>query len=330
MSSSAFGDFGPLTERRRAEKARQQRRRIMIAVGTVSIIAILIVIGWYAVMYSGKKSSSDGDHNHKSSSSPAKGKSSGGSDSESEAETETETESGSDSKTDLKAVSKSIKAMCSQTDYTDAAAVFQNCILVLRRPMDNQQNIVTAQGRADAREATGFVLQKCEFQAEAGLHRQGRVPALERRLRAQDAVVRRVRQHRARRQHGGARQLAGLQEGDQQGGRDQVHGRELPARSALDRSHRHAGEVRSVHMSARGSDRMMHLSLFTMWGIGGGWRGGTTIVGCRSRRQGDREHCIQEWKTILSSFNSRWYVYWLLCEFCTCTFILRLSLSIAD
>jgi pectinesterase inhibitor-like protein len=120
MSSSAFGDFGPLTERRRAEKARQQRRRIMIAVGTVSIIAILIVIGWYAVMYSGKKSSSDGDHNHKSSSSPAKGKSSGGSDSESEAETETETESGSDSKTDLKAVSKSIKAMCSQTDYTDA------------------------------------------------------------------------------------------------------------------------------------------------------------------------------------------------------------------
>jgi pectin methylesterase-like acyl-CoA thioesterase len=61
--------------------------------------------------------------------------------------------------------------------FGDAAAVFQNCILVLRRPMDNQQNIVTAQGRADAREATGFVLQKCEFQAEAAL-RDAKRPAI--------------------------------------------------------------------------------------------------------------------------------------------------------
>jgi len=118
MSSSAFGDFGPLTERRKAENARKQRRRIMIAAGTVSIIILLIVMGSAAVMYSGKKSSSDGGHksSSKSTSSPAKGKSSGGSDSDSEAE------SGSDAKpkTDLKAVSKSIKAMCSQTDYTDA------------------------------------------------------------------------------------------------------------------------------------------------------------------------------------------------------------------
>ena len=36
--------------------------------------------------------------------------------------------------------------------FGDAAAVFQNCIIVLRRPLDNQQNIATAQGRADARE----------------------------------------------------------------------------------------------------------------------------------------------------------------------------------
>uniref|UniRef100_A0A804QAR2 Pectinesterase n=1 Tax=Zea mays TaxID=4577 RepID=A0A804QAR2_MAIZE len=117
MSSSAFGDFGPLTERRRAEKARQQRRRIMIAAGTISIIIILIAMGSAAVMYSGKKSSSDGGHK-----SASKGKSSGGSDSDSgaEAEAESESESGSESKTNLKAVSKSIKAMCSQTDYTDA------------------------------------------------------------------------------------------------------------------------------------------------------------------------------------------------------------------
>ncbi|XP_062194562.1 pectinesterase-like [Phragmites australis] len=104
--SSAFGDFGPLTERRRAEKARQQRRRLMIAGGTVSIVIILIVMGGAAVMYSGKASSDDGDY--KKGSSPAKGKSGGGSG------------SSSSSQPDLKAVSKSIKVMCAQTDYQDA------------------------------------------------------------------------------------------------------------------------------------------------------------------------------------------------------------------
>uniref|UniRef100_A0A0E0AW36 Pectinesterase n=1 Tax=Oryza glumipatula TaxID=40148 RepID=A0A0E0AW36_9ORYZ len=53
--------------------------------------------------------------------------------------------------------------------FGDAAAVFQNCVLVLRRPLDNQQNIATAQGRADRREATGFVLQHCRFAAESAL-----------------------------------------------------------------------------------------------------------------------------------------------------------------
>ncbi|CAO2188423.1 unnamed protein product [Urochloa humidicola] len=53
--------------------------------------------------------------------------------------------------------------------FGDAAAVFQNCVLVLRRPMDNQQNIATAQGRADGRESTGFVFQRCRFAAESAL-----------------------------------------------------------------------------------------------------------------------------------------------------------------
>ncbi|CAD6265303.1 unnamed protein product [Miscanthus lutarioriparius] len=60
--------------------------------------------------------------------------------------------------------------------FGDAAAVFQNCVLLLRRPMDNQQNIATAQGRADGRESTGFVFQYCRFTAEAGLRDASRPP----------------------------------------------------------------------------------------------------------------------------------------------------------
>lgn len=45
--------------------------------------------------------------------------------------------------------------------FGDAAVVLQNCKLVVRKPMDNQQNIVTAQGRKDQREPTGIVLQDC-------------------------------------------------------------------------------------------------------------------------------------------------------------------------
>ncbi|XP_074569203.1 pectinesterase/pectinesterase inhibitor-like [Curcuma longa] len=47
--------------------------------------------------------------------------------------------------------------------FGDAAAVFQNCLIVLRRPMDNQQNTVTAHGRTQAKEATGLVIQNCRI-----------------------------------------------------------------------------------------------------------------------------------------------------------------------
>ncbi|CAA6664575.1 unnamed protein product [Spirodela intermedia] len=53
--------------------------------------------------------------------------------------------------------------------FGDAAAVFQNCVLVVRRPLDNQQNIVTAQGRIDRHESTGFVIQNCRFVADKKL-----------------------------------------------------------------------------------------------------------------------------------------------------------------
>lgn len=53
--------------------------------------------------------------------------------------------------------------------FGDAAAVFQNCIMNIRKPLDNQQNIVTAQGRKDPQEQTAIVLQNCKIQADRSL-----------------------------------------------------------------------------------------------------------------------------------------------------------------
>ncbi|CAD5167599.1 unnamed protein product [Musa acuminata subsp. malaccensis] len=47
--------------------------------------------------------------------------------------------------------------------FGDAAAVFQNCILTVRRPLDNQQNIVLAQGRDIRHESTGYVIHNCRI-----------------------------------------------------------------------------------------------------------------------------------------------------------------------
>ncbi|KAG9135816.1 hypothetical protein Leryth_002541 [Lithospermum erythrorhizon] len=49
--------------------------------------------------------------------------------------------------------------------FGDAAAVFQNCLIYVRKPMDNQENTVTAQGRVDKNEDTGFVIQNCRILA---------------------------------------------------------------------------------------------------------------------------------------------------------------------
>ncbi|KAE9601561.1 putative pectinesterase [Lupinus albus] len=53
--------------------------------------------------------------------------------------------------------------------FGDAAVVFQNCIMNVRKPLDNQQNMVTAQGRLDKQQTTGIVLQKCVIQADETL-----------------------------------------------------------------------------------------------------------------------------------------------------------------
>ncbi|KAK8572005.1 hypothetical protein V6N12_028069 [Hibiscus sabdariffa] len=45
--------------------------------------------------------------------------------------------------------------------FGNGAAVFQNCKMIVRKPLDNQQCIVTAQGRKELADASGFVLQNC-------------------------------------------------------------------------------------------------------------------------------------------------------------------------
>ncbi|XP_051114188.1 putative pectinesterase/pectinesterase inhibitor 45 [Andrographis paniculata] len=51
----------------------------------------------------------------------------------------------------------------------DAAAVFQNCVIYVRKGIESQPNTVTAQGRTDRHETTGFVLQNCKILADKEL-----------------------------------------------------------------------------------------------------------------------------------------------------------------
>ncbi|CAI9297558.1 unnamed protein product [Lactuca saligna] len=53
--------------------------------------------------------------------------------------------------------------------FGDAAAVFQTCEILIRKPMEKQKNTVTAQGRSDKRQTTGMVLQKCKITADSSL-----------------------------------------------------------------------------------------------------------------------------------------------------------------
>ncbi|KAJ0093986.1 hypothetical protein Patl1_25012 [Pistacia atlantica] len=50
--------------------------------------------------------------------------------------------------------------------FGDAAAVFQNCKMIFRKPIANQKVIVTAQGRSDKNSVTGLVLQNCTISAD--------------------------------------------------------------------------------------------------------------------------------------------------------------------
>ncbi|KAK9288458.1 hypothetical protein L1049_016915 [Liquidambar formosana] len=54
--------------------------------------------------------------------------------------------------------------------FGDSAAIIQNSRIIVRKPMDNQQNTVTAQGRTDKRETTGLVIQNCRIVPEQKLY----------------------------------------------------------------------------------------------------------------------------------------------------------------
>lgn len=50
--------------------------------------------------------------------------------------------------------------------FGDAAAVFQNCTILGRKGLSNQKNTITAQGRKDGDEPTGFSIQFCNISVE--------------------------------------------------------------------------------------------------------------------------------------------------------------------
>ncbi|KAF5454119.1 hypothetical protein F2P56_023807 [Juglans regia] len=54
--------------------------------------------------------------------------------------------------------------------FGDAAAVFQNCTFVVRKPLENQQCIVTAQGRKERRQPTALILQDCTIVADPAFY----------------------------------------------------------------------------------------------------------------------------------------------------------------
>lgn len=50
--------------------------------------------------------------------------------------------------------------------FGDASAIFQDCTVVLKKPLDNQACTITAQGRDEKRSTTGIVLQNCSITAD--------------------------------------------------------------------------------------------------------------------------------------------------------------------
>ncbi|KDP33979.1 hypothetical protein JCGZ_07550 [Jatropha curcas] len=54
--------------------------------------------------------------------------------------------------------------------FGNAAAIFQNCLILARKPLLGQSNMITAQGRRDPNQNTGFSLQNCTILAAKDLN----------------------------------------------------------------------------------------------------------------------------------------------------------------
>ncbi|XP_057467706.1 pectinesterase-like [Actinidia eriantha] len=54
--------------------------------------------------------------------------------------------------------------------FGDSSALIQNSLIIVRKPMDNQQNTVTAHGRTNRKETTGIVIQNCRIVPEDKLY----------------------------------------------------------------------------------------------------------------------------------------------------------------
>ncbi|KAK1318641.1 putative pectinesterase/pectinesterase inhibitor 28 [Acorus calamus] len=50
--------------------------------------------------------------------------------------------------------------------FGNSPVIFQNCRIVARKPLENQQNTITAQGRKDKREPTALILHNCTIVAD--------------------------------------------------------------------------------------------------------------------------------------------------------------------
>ncbi|KAM7459306.1 hypothetical protein LguiA_036300 [Lonicera macranthoides] len=53
--------------------------------------------------------------------------------------------------------------------FGNAAAIFQNCLILVRKPIPGQKNMITAQGREDPNQNTGISLQNCTIMAAPDL-----------------------------------------------------------------------------------------------------------------------------------------------------------------
>jgi pectin methylesterase-like acyl-CoA thioesterase len=54
--------------------------------------------------------------------------------------------------------------------FGDAAAAFQQCIFLIRRPLPSQSTTLTAQARSEGQQITGFVLHRCKILPDPSLH----------------------------------------------------------------------------------------------------------------------------------------------------------------